>query len=104
MDRKIVYQYKDYLNHTLQRTDHIDKVREAVNIDLVGTKDINIPDPKNKYNLVPNPKVEAHPNAAALKEAHWRINASIDFPVLIRVYNDGSRDCVPCEEFEDGDE
>lgn len=102
--REIVYQFKTYLNHTMQRTNHLEKAREAINLNLVGTKDVNIPDPRDPYRLIPNPAIESHPNAHQLKEAHWLVNASIEFPIVIRIYNDGSRDCVPCEEFEDGDE
>jgi hypothetical protein len=92
----VVYEYKDYLVHTLQRTEHLSPVRDAVNLKLVGTTKINIVQKDGR--CVSNPEVEKHPNYEYLKDAHWLINASVEVPVIVRVYSDGHRECIPCKD------
>jgi hypothetical protein len=95
----VVYEYKDHISHSLQHTDHLEKARAAINMHLVGTNNINIADATGR--LVSNPAVENHPNYKFLKDVHWSINASNDVPVIVKVYSDGHREFLPCEEFDD---
>jgi hypothetical protein len=70
----VVYEYKDHISHSMHGTDHLAKAMEAINKHLVGTNAINI---------------------------DWLVNASYCVPVIVRVYSDGHREMVPCEDFDD---
>lgn len=95
----VVYEYKDHISHSLQHTDHLAKARDAINLHLVETTKINIV--ADDGRLVSNPEVEKHPNYHYLKDVHWSINASNNVPVIVKVYSDGHREFLPCEEFDD---
>ncbi len=94
----VVYEYKDHISHSMHGTDHLAKAREAINKHLVGTNAINI---EVNGRLVSNPAVEKHPNHKFLKDVHWLVNASYGVPVIVRVFSDGHREMVPCEDFDD---
>jgi hypothetical protein len=94
----MVYEYKDRITHSMQRTEHLDRAREAVNKHLVGTNAINV---EGADGLVPNPEVEKHPNRKFLDDVHWLLNATNEVAVTVKVYSDGSRKLFPCDDTED---
>ncbi len=94
----VVYEFKDYISHSMQRTEHLDKAREAINKYLVGTNAINV---EGVDGLVPNPEVEKHPNRKFLDDVHRRVNASHNISVIVKIYSDGSRRLFAREDIDD---
>jgi hypothetical protein len=89
--KEIICEFESEINHRIDDLDRA-KALELLNEHLVGTGMVN------KFSngvVVENPKVTNHPNYAKLKEAHYKMFASVNVPIKVRVFGDGSHDIVP---------
>jgi hypothetical protein len=91
-NKKIIYEFESEIDHRINDLD-MSKALEALNNHLVGTNKLN-KCVENK--IVENVKVTKHPNYLKLKEAHYKMFATVTkIPIKVCVYDDGSHDIKP---------
>jgi hypothetical protein len=87
-DRVVICEFEDVIKHSIPN-DLMFHVRSAINENLTGISKANI---VQGCTIVANPDFVGHPNYDKVVEAHYKLNCEIEVPVLVRIYNDGTRE------------